>query len=253
MSDEWLVHWDIEMSNIVRKIVYLLLLTALSTGMISTGHARLLDRGFEANYEVHYTGFYIGDSNRALTRQDPDSWTYKSYTEPKGVAAAFVADKVNETSKIRMVNNRFQPEFYDYHQYGGKDKVKFRLDFDWQANKLSNSYKNETFPLEAETHDLLSFQIQLMSDLQAGKKSVSYTIADKKRIDTYHLKLSKTEQIETPLKSFSTIKLISNKIRNKLQFIFWCAPELDYLPVKVLRVDKKGRKSVMLLKSVKFR
>lgn len=239
------------MSDIVRKTVYMLLLTALSTGVVSTGHARFLDRGFEANYEVHYTGFYIGDSNRTFSRQDQDSWTYRSHTEPKGVASAFVSDKVDETSKIRMINNRFLPESYEHRQYGGKDKVDFRLDFDWQAKQLSNSYKNETFPLEAGTHDLLSFQIQLMNDLQAGKKSVSFIIADKKRIDTYHLKQSKTEQIETPLKSFSTVKLVSNKIRNKIQFIFWCAPELDYLPVKVLRTDKKGRESVMLLKSVR--
>jgi hypothetical protein len=91
-----------------------------------------------------------------------------------------------------------------------------------------------------------------MKDLQSEKNSVSYVIADKKRIDTYHLKQTQAEDIETPIRTFSTVKLVSNKIRNKMQFIFWCAPELQYLPVKVLKIDKKGTESVLLLKSIKL-
>jgi hypothetical protein len=92
-----------------------------------------------------------------------------------------------------------------------------------------------------------------MLDMQAGKKQVTYTIADKKRVDDYHLQRTGTDTIETPMKTFTSTKLVSNKIRDKMQFIIWCAPELGYLPVKVMKIEEDGDESVMLIKSLKLK
>ena len=234
----------------INTILYTLLLTYLFSISISKSYAGLIDTGFEATYEVYYTEFYLGDTVRKLTKQNQHTWTYSSHTRPKGFASAFVSDNIDEVSVIKNGDLNYNPISYSYNQYGGKKEIAFKLKFDWSAKQLSNSYTKKTYPLKTSSHDLLSFQIQLMKDMQANKKSVSYTIADKKRIDTYHLTFIQSELLETPLKTYSTIKLESNKIRNKMQFIIWCAPEFDYLPIKVVRIDKKGRESVMLLKSV---
>ena len=92
-----------------------------------------------------------------------------------------------------------------------------------------------------------------MYDLQAGKKTVSYVIADKKRVDTYSLNFEKTEDVETPMRTFSAIKLVSNKIRDKMQFIIWCAPKLNYLPIKVMKIEEDGDESVLSLKSISIK
>ena len=227
---------------------------ALGLSMFFTtyGHAGLLESGFEASYEVSHNSFYLGDSVRNLKKQDNQTWIYRSDTSPKGIAKAFVSDVIEEISMINRNVGQFYPVEYKYRQHGGKKQTEFTLNFDWTANKLTNTYNKQTYELKPDTHDLLSFQIQLMHDLQAGKSKVSYVIADKKRVDTYNLKSDKKDSVETPMKTFNAIKLVSNKIRDKMQFIIWCAPELGYLPVKVMKIEEDGDKSIMVLKSIKL-
>lgn len=229
-----------------------LLVSGLLVVSVSQSLAGLLETGFEATYDVLYNEFYLGTAVRTLQPQDNQTWIYRSHTSPKGIASAFVSDIIDETSTIRKYDNRFQPSLYDYHQHGGKKDKAFQLKFDWKSKQLSNTYTKKEYPLSANTHDLLSFQIQLMQDMQAGKTSISYIIADKKRVDTYSLKLTETENVETPMKTFSAIKMVSNKIRDKMQFIIWCAPELGYLPIKVMKIDDDGDESVLILESLKL-
>ena len=228
------------------------LLTSLLLGAASPGIAGLLETGFEATYEVLHNEFYLGDAVRTLEHKDGQALIYRSHTSPKGIAKAFVSDIIDETSTIKINNNRFQPTLYAYNQHGGKKDKIFQLKFDWNAKKLWNSYKEKTFPLKAETHDVLSFQLQLMQDMQAGKKFISYTIADKKRVDSYQLTQARTEKVETPMKTLSAVKMVSNKIRGKTQFIIWCAPALGYLPIKVMKIDEDGDESVVILRSLKL-
>jgi len=226
---------------------------AISLSMFFTthGHAGLIESGFEASYEVSHNNFYLGDSVRILKKQDNQTWIYRSDTSPKGIAKAFVSDIIEEISTITRNVGQLYPVEYKYRQHGGKKLTEFTLNFDWTANTLTNTYNKQTYELKPDTHDLLSFQIQLMQDLQAGKNKVSYVIADKKRVDTYNLKADKKDSVETPMKTFNALKLISNKIRDKMQFIIWCAPELGYLPVKVMKIEEDGDESVMVLKSIK--
>jgi hypothetical protein len=238
------------MNSSLKALLSILLINTLLIATVSSKAAGLLDSGYTATYEVLHNEFYLGDAVRTLEKAD-DSWVYRSHTAPKGVASAFVSDVIDESSSIQRLDNTVRPNLYSYHQHSGKKETKFQLEFDWDVARLTNTYKKKTVVLKAGTHDLLSFTLQLMLDLQDGQQSVAYTIADKKRIDTYQLKLIEKEQIETSMKTFDAVKLVSNKIRNKMQFIIWCAPELDYLPVKVMKIEEDGDESVLLLKSAK--
>jgi len=232
---------------------YRSLLVSLFLFSVSTSHAGLLTNGFSASYEVYHKGIYLGTTVRHLKKQDEKTWDYRSHTAPEGIVKLFVSDIIDESSTIKFSNNQLQPVTYKYHQHGGKKEKIFQLDFDWGAKQLSNSNTRKNYPIENGAHDLLSFQLQLMYDLQAGKKTVSYVIADKKRVDTYSLNFEKTEDVETPMRTFSAIKLVSNKIRDKMQFIIWCAPKLNYLPIKVMKIEEDGDESVLSLKSISIK
>lgn len=237
----------------IKLVFYKSLLVCLVLFSATPSQASLLTSGFTAAYEVHHNSIYLGTSVRTLKKQDEKTWDYRSHTAPEGVVKLFVSDIIDESSSIKQSNNQLQPVTYKYHQHGGKEEKIFQLDFDWQKKQLSNSYTKKDYPIENGAHDLLSFQLQLMVDMQAGKKSVSYVIADKKRVETYKLNLEKTEDVETTMKTFSAIKLVSNKIRGKMQFIIWCAPELNYLPIKVMKVEEDGDESILSLKSISIK
>ncbi len=238
------------MKSSLKAFLSILLINPLLVATVSSNAAGLVDSGYTATYEVLHNEFYLGDAVRTLEKTD-DSWVFRSHTAPKGIASAFVSDVIDELSSIQRLENTVRPNFYSYHQHSGKKETKFQLEFDWDVASLTNTYNKKTSALKSGTHDLLSFTLQLMLDLQDGQQSIAYTIADKKRIDTYQLKLTGKEQIETSMKTFDAVKLVSNKIRNKMQFIIWCAPELDYLPVMVMKIDEDGDESVLELKSVK--
>ena len=238
------------MKSSLKAFLSILLINTLLVASVSSNAAGLVDSGYTATYEVLHNEFYLGDAVRILKKTD-NGWLYRSHTAPKGIASAFVSDVIDESSSIKRVDDSVRPNLYTYHQHSGKKETKFQLEFDWDAARLTNTYKKKTVTLKAGAHDLLSFTLQLMLDLQDGKKSVAYTIADKKRVDTYQLQSAETEEIETEMKTFDAVKLVSNKIRNKMQFIIWCAPELDYLPVKVMKIEEDGDESVLLLKLAK--
>ncbi len=215
-------------------------------------HAGILNTGFSITYEVTHNDIVLGDAVRSFKSKKDGRWEYLSNTHAKGFARMFLKDTVNEASQIKQVANNYQPLSYRYHQHGGKKEKKFNIHFDWTNGQINNDYTNKQYPLKAGTHDLLSFQIQLMRDLQNNKQAVTYIISDKKRVDSYSLKVVNKAKLETPFKTLDTIKLISNRIRNKMQFIIWCAPELNYLPVRILKVDDDGDTTELNLKTVSF-
>ena len=99
---------------------------------------------------------------------------------------------------------------------------------------------------------MLSFQLQLMRELQRNKQEMTFNIADKKQIEQYQLNQTATETIETPMRSFSTVALTSNIVRKKNQFHIWAAPALQYLPVKIQKTEDDGDVTTLSLKSLQF-
>lgn len=211
--------------------------------------ANLLQTGFNAVYEVQHQQIYLGDAQRHFTRQGNSHWRYTSVTRAEGLAKLFIKDTITESTTLLRQKNTLLPVDYDYLQAGGDHKKHYHLHFDWQKKQLINSAQPEPQPIETGVQDLLSFQLQIMLDLQAGKNDPSYVIADNKRIASYTLMNKGKTKITTPLKTFTAVKLESNRTANGARFYIWCAPELQYLPVKISKVDEDGDQTDFTLKS----
>jgi len=68
---------------------------------------------------------------------------------------------------------------------------------------------------------------------------IKIQVVNKNKLKTYVLSKVKQEQIKTADTSFDTIKLSEAKQRQPVSTRFWLAPELNYLPVKIERKEKK--------------
>lgn len=222
----------------------------LLAGMTHTASAQLLQKGFETVYEVHHNSIYLGDTTRKLSRLQNGQWQYGSHTQAKGFASMFVKDKIVESSKLDITLNGVKPYEYLYDQSGGKRIRNFKLEFLWDKKILNNTYLKEQLELPAGTQDLLSFVLEIMVQLQNNKETLEMHIADKKRVDNYQLQVIGTETIETPYKSLPTIVTLSNKIKDRMQFKIWCAPSLQYLPIKIMKIEDDGDEDVMSLKEL---
>jgi hypothetical protein len=219
----------------------------LSYSILPTGNAQLLQSGFESTYEVYHNTMYLGDTVRKLSRKENGEWLYHASTKAKGLAGLFFKDKIEERSMLTISLNGIRPMTYRYDQTGGKKDKHIKLDFYWDKNELFSSDLNKDIELLPGTQDLLSFVLQIMHEMQANKQTIDMPIADKDSIDQYQLKVIGKETIETPFKSLPTIVLLSNKIKGKKQFKFWCAPSLQYLPIRIMKIDDDGDEDTLSL------
>ncbi len=219
------------------KIISLLFLLL---GVINASHADLLQSGFKVEYDVEYNGFSLGVSKRSLSFAPPQTAIYKSTTTPEGFASLLISETATETSNILISRNKIKPSLYRLVK-NKKGKIEqHQIDFNWQTGQLKNSYLKTTELLKDNTQDLLSFQLNIMLDLQRHKTSMQYRIATKKHTRDYNLNVIKKETIDTGLGEFEVIKLQSELTEGKSRFTFWAAPALEYLPIKIEKINDKG-------------
>ena len=219
----------------------------LSSFWSSPVHAQLLQKGFESTYEVYHNSIYLGDTVRKLARQEDGRWLYQSSTRARGIIGAFIKDRIEERSILSITQNGVTPFRYSYEQTGGRKEQHIHLDYNWSKHSMFNSHLNEDLELRPGTQDLLSFVLQIMHELQAGKQAIDMPIADKDSIENYQLKVIGKETVETPFKSLPTIVLLSNKINGKRQFKFWCAPSLQFLPIIIKKIENDGDEDTLSL------
>ncbi|MBN4080128.1 DUF3108 domain-containing protein [Beggiatoa alba] len=228
----------------------------LFSALISYSHAsnaNLFKTGFKVEYDVNYNGMNLGVSKRDLSIHSQQLATYETTTIPEGFAALLIKETTLETSNIIISRNQILPTKYTFVKKIKDHIEKHQLNFDWKTHKLDNSYLKTSVGLKSNTHDLLSFQLNIMRDLQQNKKDMHYRIATKKHTREYSLRVLAKEKIETALGVFEVLKLKSNKIKGKSQFTFWCAPILEYLPIKIQKINDKGDALSFVLRAFSVR
>jgi hypothetical protein len=198
---------------------------------------------FSANYQVMLNGIQAGDLKQRLSSNSDGSRKFTSATQAQGLFAFFKPDLVEEISTWTLVDNKIQPRYYHYQRSGGKKDKYLKLDFDWQSQQLSIDDKNYPWQLALEpyTLDKLVYQLALMMDMDKRINQYSYRIADGGKIKTYIIDVIDEEIVTTPLGRIKTIKL--KRLRDETsqrQTVLWCAPALNYLPVKLEHTEKDG-------------
>jgi hypothetical protein len=208
---------------------------------------------FNVNYDVYRSGIKIARMQRHFSRLDDGNLQYRSETNVTGLASIFRNDRIIEASTWQLNDGKIVPKLYEYQHTGTKRQRNVTVTFDWEQNEITNSVNGSTWkmPTTDGMLDKLLYQFSIMLDLQAGKSSLIYTIADGGTEKTYLFELLGEEVIDTPLGDLHTIKLIRRRAddRNNRQSIFWSAPALGYLPVKLEDVDD-DEKTIVIINSL---
>ncbi len=102
-------------------------------------------------------------------------------------------------------------------------------------------------PLREDQLDNLMYQAALMHDLRAGKTELNYRIADRGKDKSSQPIFAEKAIVETKLGRFETFKIVREHTNDKRRTIFWCAPDLGFLPVRVAHREKDGIETTALL------
>jgi len=209
---------------------------------------------FEATYKLYSKGMEIGVMARAFTRSGTNNseYIYRSETHTTGLAAIFHKDKIVEQSILILNENSLRPLDYSYTRTGGKKNRIIKVNFDWKNQKITNVVNDTTMlmPLNNNVLDKLIYQYVIMRDLKKNNFPASYTIVDGRKIKSYNFDLDGEEILETPIGTFKTIKVVRHKPNSDDKTYLWCAPALQYLPIKVENIEKDSWTTVAVIESL---
>lgn len=190
---------------------------------------------FQADYQFSYNGKNVGSATRLL-QQHNNQWIYafSAVARAGGMASATETSRFNysqgkitslafkRTSKILIHNSSLEINFNGANKQIETKKDKKARSFAWRADVL----------------DELNAELQVREDLKKNALKTNYYIADAKEIDARRFIRQGTEQVKTPAGTYNAIKVVMQHSKPERSTIFWLAPQLDYLPVKVTHKDE---------------
>lgn len=207
---------------------------------------------FQVSYTLYSNDMKIGLMERKFSMIDDNNYLFHSESKTTGFFSIFRDDHIVEQSKWTYSENGFIPQAYKYQHTGGKKDRFVDITFNWDKNKITNKVNDSTWHMDTEAGilDKLLYQLTIMADLKNGKVPANYTIADGGKIKNYYFEHVTDEVIETPVGKFKAMKIERRKENSDRKTWFWCAYELDFLPIKVVITEKKGRLTTAVIKEV---
>ena len=156
---------------------------------------------FQADYTIRIKGASIANMTRRFTRLESGAYQYHSETRTTGLLSLFRKDHIIERSHWQLDVRKLIPLDYYYEHSGGKKDRRVKILFDWTNNRITNSIDGSSWKMPAAPNvlDKLLYQLAIMYDLQAGKDSLRYTVADGGKTKIYNFEILGEEIIKTPL------------------------------------------------------
>ncbi len=206
---------------------------------------------FEATYDLTRAGITYGENRRTFKRVDDGRYQFESSTRSVGFAAFFIKDTIYEKSILRYSadDNRLLPESYHYARSGKKERH-VDLSFDRESNRVVNRINDDPWVMDvpADALDKLSYQLQIMLDA-GGETNFSYPIADGGKLKHYEIERVREETLKTAIGRYQTVVL--RRKSGKRETTIWCAPALNYLPIKIMQREKDGGEYYAEIKKLK--
>ena len=207
---------------------------------------------FEASYTLKRGNLRIGSAT-VLLRTDADSgYLYESHSWPVRWVSWFLKDQLKQSSRGKITADGIRPVRYRYQRSGGSRDRKDDIVFDRENNTVKNIAAGRTWETDMppDTIDKLVSQLGMVFALQQGKKDVTFNIADDDEIRQYHFKVVGHETLTVPAGTFETVKIIKlRKKKKKRETYIWCAPALNYLPVRIWQHETDDAEYTSELKS----
>ncbi len=194
---------------------------------------------------------------RVTTRFYPageSAYLYRLHARATGIVSLFAGEHLRERSRGRITDNGYQPQQYVSRRSGDDDK-RAELEFDWQERRVRSNSGEPSWDLAMPegTLDRLVSPLQLMHDLSVGGESerrMTYHIADDDEIKSYEVEIGQRDDVATPAGRFEAVQVVRRSDDGDTETRLWCAPALDYLPVKISQREDGEDKVTLRLESI---
>ena len=211
--------------------------------------ATLAQDGYSVTYKLVIGPLTVGKMKRSFEIGPDGAYRFESKMWATGLAAIVRKDELIETSTGTFRSGSYYPLEYTYVRRNKKKPRTIHMHFDRENASIEIIVNGERIssPLREDQLDNLIYQAALMHDLRAGKTELNYRIADRGKDKSYQPIFAEKAIVETKLGRFETFKIVREHTNDKRRTIFWCAPDLGFLPVRVAHREKDGIETTALL------
>ena len=190
-------------------------------------------------YQMIRNGSVLGEVVETL---DHDGRNYTITSEMRGSGILAIFGTLKRTSRGRITPQGLRPdEFRD--QRGSSWAVSAK--FDWEARSVTQERKgkSETLKMPGTAHDPLSLAYSF-AFVPPKSKEYDVTRADGRGLTPFRFTVVGNEKLATPAGEIPTLRVakVPDGPDDKATDI-WFAAERDFLPVRVLIVEKDGTRS----------
>lgn len=213
--------------SIATGISSVLLFTAFSSNALAMSP-------FQASYQFSYNGKNLGSATRTLS-QNGNNWTYIFAAKAAAIASA------SETSRFSFSNGQINSSSFSRTSKVLVHNDTMTINFNPNTKTINTKKKDQprSFAWKAGALDELNAELQVREDLKGSGLKSSYLITDAKGLDSRRFVKQGNETIKTAAGTYNTVKVVLTHDNGEKSSIFWLAPQLDYLPVKMSHVDGK--------------
>lgn len=184
-------------------------------------------------------GLNAGQSTLTLSRRDDGRWAYASRSTAHGLFKLAAPGEITQLSVFRVENGEVLPDHYRGDDGTSATKRDVNITFDWRTRRVTGVYEDMPVdvPIDIGVQDDLSVQIALLNALLHERLPAGFKLVDKNTIKEYQYTSEGRVRLETALGALDAVVFRSRKLGARSSTMFWCAPSLGYLPVKVERHD----------------
>ncbi len=200
-----------------------------------TGHSTAAFAPWQAAYSLTRGPLTLGYAEFQLTPAAEDGChVYRYDAKPVGLARLFIG-QLHEISEFCVRDGQIRTQRFEFRR-DDEPEDSFTLHFDWDALTVRGpGDKQRQIPEDAM--DRLAIQLAVRDMLVRNPDALptqprNFTMIEDDRIKTYTLQVKGRETVDTPAGQLDAIRVERVKDASKTT-IFWVAPALGYIPVRV--------------------
>jgi hypothetical protein len=165
-----------------------------------------------------------------------------------------LSDERSLQSDFTLEGGKLVPFRYIHHRTGTGSEYSEQTSFAKHQNFIHTIYKQEALKLDYQEliFEPLMVQLQFRMDVIANKRPLEYKMVKEKEIDQYEFKIVGNETITVDGGTFDTVKFEVVRKSKKRQTLFWMAPDLGYLPIRLSHFSKGSKQLDMQLANYQF-
>ncbi len=193
-------------------------------------------------YEVSYNGVVAAELTEVL-EHDGKSFALSSEGRGKGLGALLYRGAAKRFCRGEVTRDGLRP--LEYREQRG-DKPAATARFDWVRKTLTQEHegRSETtkmlLPLQDRLSFLYTFAFQSASELRPGG-DIRINVTDGKGLTRFQYKVAGTEVLKTAAGDLETVHLVKQRENQDDKGTeLWFASARDYLPVRILVIEKNG-------------